>query len=186
LEIVNQSYEAECPLSRLHEHPENARRGDVDAISGSIADNGFYGAIIAQRSTGYILAGNHRFRSAKQDEAENLPVIWLDVDEERARKILLTDNKITDLARYDSGALLSLLEKVRVDSGLIGTGYTDEEYSSMLAKTVDEQAEFTFRVKDDEPKPVKAQCPKCHHKFNVGDKPKQGKTINGRAKTTTR
>ncbi len=55
-----------CRVERLRCHPANARVGNVDGIAESIRVNGFFGTIVAQRSTGYILAGNHRFRAAVQ------------------------------------------------------------------------------------------------------------------------
>ena len=57
--FCEQAYELVAPRA-LRPHPRNPRRGDVDAIEESIAENGFYGCVVAQRSTGYILAGNHR------------------------------------------------------------------------------------------------------------------------------
>ena len=35
-------------------HPDNPRRGNVDEIRSSIRINGFYGALVVQRSTGHI------------------------------------------------------------------------------------------------------------------------------------
>ena len=53
-------------IRKLKQHPKNPRRGNVKAIRASIDVHGFYGAIVAQRSTGHILAGNHRCIAAKR------------------------------------------------------------------------------------------------------------------------
>ena len=58
--IIELQFEERVPLASLKRHPDNPRRGDVKAIALSINKNGFYGAVIVQRSTRYILAGNHR------------------------------------------------------------------------------------------------------------------------------
>jgi len=90
-QLLAQYYEL-VPIDRLHTHPENPRRGATESIGKSIASTGFYGTVIAQRSTGAILVGNHRFEAAKREGLHNIPVMWVDVDDTTARKILLGDN----------------------------------------------------------------------------------------------
>lgn len=131
--IINAGYEL-VDVAKLTEHPDNPRRGDLDAISASIDAHGFYGTIVAQRSTGRILAGNHRYRAAKQAGAAELPVVWVDVDDESARRILAADNRTSDLGSYDSELLAVLLGQLaETEAGLLGTGYTDNDLSELLA-----------------------------------------------------
>jgi len=68
------------PIDAVRPHPRNPREGDVGAIHESIEANGFYGSILAQKSTGFILAGNHRHQAAMQQGATEIPVTWVDVD----------------------------------------------------------------------------------------------------------
>ena len=104
----------------LKEHPQNPRRGVVEVIDESIEHNGWYGAVTAQKATGYILAGNHRYRVAKERGAKEIPVIWKDVDDETALRILLVDNKSADMGQYDEEALSTILQNLE---SLDGTGY---------------------------------------------------------------
>jgi hypothetical protein len=104
----------------LKEHPRNPRRGDEEMIEESIDENGWYGAVTCQKSTGYILAGNHRFRVARKKGLREIPVIWRDVDDETALKILLVDNKSADAGDYDEALLEELLQGLE---SLDGTGY---------------------------------------------------------------
>ena len=60
---ISQEY-AMVPVDSLETHPRNVNQGDIGAIYESIGANGFYGAIVAQKSTGRILAGNHRYQAA--------------------------------------------------------------------------------------------------------------------------
>jgi hypothetical protein len=62
---ISQEY-AIVPVDSLETHPRNVNQGDIGAIYESIGANGFYGAIVAQKSTGRILAGNHRNQAAVQ------------------------------------------------------------------------------------------------------------------------
>lgn len=52
------------PANRLRRHPDNPRQGAVGSIMESIAVNGWHGVIVAQRSSSYILVGNHRWEAA--------------------------------------------------------------------------------------------------------------------------
>lgn len=104
----------------LKEHPQNPNIGAVEVIEESIDVNGWFGAVVAQKSTGYILAGNHRYRVAKQRKAKELPVIWKDVDDETALKILTVDNKSTRDGEVDEAKLEELLASLET---LDGSGY---------------------------------------------------------------
>jgi hypothetical protein len=116
------------PVSMLSTHPENPRIGDMRAIGESVAAHGFYGVLVAQRSTGRVLAGNHRLVAARAAGITELPVAWLDVDDDEARRILLADNRATDLATYDDDALADLLASLEsTEVGLEGTLYVDDD-----------------------------------------------------------
>lgn len=58
MRVLNQTTSLE-PLTAVKPHPENPRRGATAAIVDSIQAHGFYGALIAQRSTRYVIAGRH-------------------------------------------------------------------------------------------------------------------------------
>lgn len=123
------------PLDRVRPHPRNPRRGDVAAIRRSIRANGWYGAVAAQKSTGYILAGNHRYLAARREGADRLPVVWLDVDDAAAMRILLADNRASDLAHQDDDALADLLREIAEETGsLAGTGYDGSDLEALLEK----------------------------------------------------
>jgi len=138
--IVNERYER-VPVDAIRTHPRNPRRGDLDALVGSIAKNGFYGAIVVQRSTGFILAGNHRYLAAKKAGYTEVPVLYVDVDDKTARRILLADNRTSDLATYDDAALAELLTELRVEHDLMGSGYSDGDVDKLLKQLGAETAE---------------------------------------------
>lgn len=146
--VVNDGYEM-VPVGKLVEHPANPRRGRVDAIEASIIANGFYGAVVAQRSTGHILGGNHRFQAAQLTGMEKIPVIWADVDDATAKRILLADNRTNDIAGYDDDALLAILEECRAEENLLGTGYDDKFVDDLLKKVQAEPLPDTGDADDD-------------------------------------
>ncbi len=161
---IAQEY-ATVSVDSLKVHPRNPNQGDVGAILTSIEDNGWFGAVVAQRSTGYILAGNHRFQAAKLDGAEQIPVIWLDVDDRKATKILLADNRLAELASRDQEALATLLTELAHDDDLSGTGYDGDDLDALLF-----ELEPSFDMLDGEPPALdsvgsKHTCPECGHEF---------------------
>lgn len=132
-EIVN-SEATEVPVDDVAPHPDNPRIGDLAAIRESIRINGFYGALVVQRSTGHIVAGNHRWAAARAEGLDEVPVIYIDVDDATARRILAADNRTADLAGYDDRALLELLNDIDGVTGLVGTGYDDDDLAELLAR----------------------------------------------------
>ncbi|MGZ3423126.1 MAG: DNA methyltransferase [Polyangiales bacterium] len=149
--IVNEQYER-VAVDAVRPHPKNPRRGDLDAIVESIRKNGFYGACVVQRSTGHILAGNHRFLAAKKAGLTEVPVLFVDVDDRAAEKILLADNRTSDLATYDDEALAALLKEIATAGELEGTGFAQADVDALLEEIgpVDESALADTEEEDDE------------------------------------
>jgi hypothetical protein len=98
---VVKSQAATVPVNSIRPHPRNPRRGDVYAIGKSIEAHGFYGRVLVQKSTGYILVGNHRYFAAVEADAAEIPVEYVDVPDDEALRILLDDNRASDMAQYD-------------------------------------------------------------------------------------
>lgn len=123
-----------CDIDALRPHERNPRAGDTEAIAESIKANGLYRPVYAQRSTGRILAGNHTYAAALELGATRLPVVWLDVDDEAAARILLVDNRAADLGRYDDALLIDLLNELgATEAGLFGTGYSYDDAAAIEA-----------------------------------------------------
>lgn len=134
---VKQVKVVNVPLGDIQPHPDNARVGDVDAIAESIRVNGFYGVIYVQESSGNILAGAHRWEAAAKVGMKTIPVIYLDVDDAKAKKILLADNRTSDKATYAKDPLTDLLKDVMHDSDLTGTGWQATDLEKLIKESVD-------------------------------------------------
>jgi len=133
-----QRYDPAAVLAALRDHPANPRRGDDAVVAGSVAANGFYGAIVAQEHTGYILAGHTRRRVLAEAGQVTGPVLWVDVDDETAKRILLADNRTAELASWDDEALVELLAaQAATAEGLAGTGFTAEALAALSAELAD-------------------------------------------------
>lgn len=145
-EMVQQEYEV-VPIDDIHPHPDNPNRGDVELIGESIDVNGWYGAVIVQRSTGRILAGNHRWAAARDKGATEIPVIYKDVDDVVALRILLADNETARAATIDTDQVSSILRRL---GSVEGTGFKGLE-DLEAAERADEQREAKEATLDTTP-----------------------------------
>ena len=119
------------PITEPVLYPGNPRRGDQDAITGSIRDLGLYAGIICQRTTRHVLVGNHRLRGLLALEAEQVPVTWVDVDNTRAAAIVARDNLTSDRGGYDTAEQITLLQALAADDALPLSGYADDNIEDL-------------------------------------------------------
>jgi ParB/RepB/Spo0J family partition protein len=131
-------------VEALKEHPRNPRIGDVAAIASSIEHNGFFAPILYQKTTSHVLAGNHRLKAALRIGMKKVPAIALDVDDEHALRVLLADNRMSDLGSYDEAALVDLLKEIG-DS--VAVGYSKEEVDRVMNATT-RHVEFDVNTKE--------------------------------------
>lgn len=125
---------ATVAINEVRSHPQNPRRGDVSAIARSLEVHRQYRPIVVQRSTGFILAGNHTWQAARQLGWDTIDVAYVDVDADQAVRILLVDNRLSDVATYDDDALAALLNDLaRSDSALEGTGWQPTDLADLNA-----------------------------------------------------
>jgi hypothetical protein len=103
------------PLGALHLDPQNARKGNVQAIAESLREFGQHRAIIAQKDTGRIISGNHTYLAAQTLGWSHVNVFWVDDDDEKALRRGLADNAVGDQAKWDDDALRKLLEETGLD-----------------------------------------------------------------------
>lgn len=139
------------PLTDLNLYHKNPRVGDTQAIKGSVVANGIFRPVVVNRGTytdkpNEILAGNHTVKAIRElaeehpDDArwQHVDVWMVDVDAERAARIVLADNRTADLGSYDNEELLGLLDTV--DHDLDGTGYDYGDVDDLRALVEDDGA----------------------------------------------
>lgn len=119
------------PVDELSGYPGNPRRGDVALISESLAVNGQFRPIIIRRGTNEVLAGNHTWRAARSLGWTHVAAVEVEVDDEMAARVVIADNRHSDLATYDEFALADLLEQL---PALEGTGFDDEDLRRLKSR----------------------------------------------------
>lgn len=123
----------QIPVGDLALLPGNPRQGDVGAVAESMRVNGVYQPIVVNRGTHTgrpfeVIAGNHRAQAAQQLGHDTIPAVILDVDDEQATRIALADNRTSDLADYDTDALVLMLQQL---PDLTGTGYDGDDLDDL-------------------------------------------------------
>jgi len=123
-------------IGSIDAHPKNVRQGDIGAISESLKAHGQYRPIVVDRRTNKILAGNHTWKAAKALGWQQISVGFVETkDDEEALRILLADNRSTDLASYDDSGLAELLKQLsETDIGLVGTMFDGDDLDDLLFK----------------------------------------------------
>lgn len=122
------------PIDQVKQHPDNPNNGDDENLIESIQVNGFVTVITADANTGYIVAGNTRYRALLALGATHIPVLWVDHwDKDGALRYLVGDNESSRKAVMDEAARLDLLKYLaETEQGLMGTSVTQNEYEKML------------------------------------------------------
>jgi hypothetical protein len=121
-------------IDSIETHPKNVRQGDIGAISESLKAHGQYRPIVVDKRTNRILAGNHTWKAAKSLGWTQITAGFIETkDDDEALRILLADNRTTDLASYDDAELANLLKDLaETDEGLIGTAFDGDALDQLL------------------------------------------------------
>ncbi|WP_220140271.1 ParB/RepB/Spo0J family partition protein [Kitasatospora acidiphila] len=122
------------PIGDLAPYHRNPRTGDLASIRESLTTNGQYRAIVVNRGThtgrpNEILAGNHTWKAANELGWDQIAATWIDVDDEAAARIVVVDNRTSDLAGYDTALLADILSEL---PDLDGTGYDQHALDALL------------------------------------------------------
>lgn len=121
-------------IDSVQAHSKNVRQGDIGAISESLKAHGQYRPIVVDKRTNRILAGNHTWKAAKALGWQQIAAGYIETkDDDEALRILLADNRTTDLASYDDSGLADLLKQLsETDIGLEGTAFDGDDLDNLL------------------------------------------------------
>lgn len=138
-------------LTTYHKNP---RKGDVEKVAESIKAHGQIKSIGVNRGTltgrkNEILFGNHTYMAMKKLGHKKIWVKWYDVDETKAKQIVVADNGAVDGAGYNESILAELLSDIKQATGtLVGTTYSDELLGGLLSKNADTENANVDKIED--------------------------------------
>lgn len=102
--------------------PKNPRKNDgepVAKVADSIRRFGFAAPIVARLETREIIAGHTRWKAAQQLKLTEIPVRFLDLSEREAHLLALADNRLGELAEWDTPELHRLLASYDIGDQLL-------------------------------------------------------------------
>lgn len=128
-------------IDELIPHPRNYRSHPPDQlvhIMQSIRENGVYRNVVVSKDN-VILAGHGVVEALKLLGETQVPVHYIDIEstDDRAIKILVSDNTITHFGENDDRLLSELLKEIKDSSAeaLLGTGFDDMMLANLVMTT---------------------------------------------------
>ena len=148
------------PIDALQEsewNPNEEDRQTFDALKASIRLNGLVDPLIVRRADNSIVGGHHRLYAVRELMAEGwelpcgtVPVVYVEVTEEEAKRLSLALNKIKgdpDLEKL--GILLRDLRDQGDPDSLTATGYTTQEIDDLVELLETDREDLVRAINED-------------------------------------
>lgn len=146
-------------------YENNPRINDdaVEKVANSIREFGWQQPIVVDKNN-VIIVGHTRLKAAQQLGMKQVPVVFADLSEEKAKAYRLADNRTGQIAEWDFELLeqeLDELNEMELDFDMTDFGFdsTESEYSG----EVEAPASFKEFSEDTETKHI---CPRCGYEWN--------------------
>ena len=100
-------------INQIKPYWNNPRKNSeaVESIKNSIQRYGFNSPIAIDKNN-VIIAGHTRFMALNEMGKEEVEIIRLDLDEQKAKEYRIVDNKSNELSLWDNDALLKELKEI--------------------------------------------------------------------------
>lgn len=133
----------------------NPKKHALSQVDASMERFGYTEPVLLDERTGRLVAGHGRVETLIAREAAGqaapegvvvdpegkwtVPVVrgWESSDDQEAEAYLVASNRLTELGGWDSSELADMLAELDKGAGLIGTGYTPENLTDLLASLRD-------------------------------------------------
>lgn len=126
------------PIATLVPWPGNPRANAkaVDKVAESIRRFGFAAPIVARLANRQVIAGHTRLLAARKLGLEQVPVRFLDLDEQQAHALSLADNRTGEIAEWNDEALAEVLRDLQAQEvDIAGLGWNEKELASLLGES---------------------------------------------------
>lgn len=115
-------------ISPYFNNPRNNNNAVKPTVE-SISRFGFITPIMVDKA-GVIICGHTRFFASVQLGFNKIPVIYSDMDEEKAKKFRILDNKVCEKSSFDEKELIAELKAMKAPENM--QAFFFEDISSML------------------------------------------------------
>ena len=121
-------------LDKLVPYEKNVKihtKRNIETIKNSLREFGQTKPIVVRKQTMEILCGNGTYQAAQAIGWTEIDCHVIDIDEEKAKALMIVDNRSSELSENDEKNLLDMLQNMDKDM-LDLTGYDDSELDKML------------------------------------------------------
>lgn len=113
-------------------NPRNHSEEQIERLMASLRTDGQTKPVMARRANNMLIAGHGVHAASKRLGIERLSVVLLDVDQPTADRIMLGDNRQSDLSSADQDRVTELLREID-EADWMATGYSAEEVAKQFA-----------------------------------------------------
>jgi len=132
-------------LTPWDKNPRNNAEA-IKQVAKSIERFGFASPIVARQADGRIIAGHTRHAAALKLGLEDVPVRFLDIDDQKASALALADNKIGEIATWNDDTLGEILAELEQDGfDLDGLGWDNGEIDGLLGESSEDER-YTAKI----------------------------------------
>lgn len=128
-EVIEMAAGALVPNPR---NPRNHSEEQITRLMASLRTDGQTKPVMARRANSMLIAGHGVHQAAKRLGMDMLSVVLLDVDQPTADRIMLGDNRQSDLSTADQERVSELLREID-EADWLATGFSPEEAAKQFA-----------------------------------------------------
>ena len=161
------------PLSDVKPNPKNPNQHpeeQIELLAKIITTQGWRAPVTVSTLSGLVVRGHGRLMAAKYAGLEFVPVDLQHYDSKDAELAdLLADNKIAEFSDIDSNMLAEVFADIDLDAiGIDVTGYTEDEYNSIVSALTEETHDQELNDPDAEVAPPKVPTTKPGDVWKIG------------------
>lgn len=156
-------------------NPRKIPQDAIDKVAESLRMFGWQQPIVVDRH-GVIVVGHTRRLAALQLGMTTVPIITMNLPDDKVREYRLIDNKTSEMSGWDYDALV--IELREFDQGILDTFFDDikleigrvESATAPTQEEIDWAANSVNTVNEAQPEALhttKVVCPSCFHTFEV-------------------
>jgi hypothetical protein len=118
-------------LEPWDKNPRMISEHDQQSLIRSVTEFGMVEPLVARKSDNRVIGGHQRLQVAQTVGLKEVPVVWVEVDDDRAVALNLALNRIS--GEWEQDTLRTLLDELVLDDDLLAlSGFTEQEWGDLV------------------------------------------------------
>jgi ParB-like nuclease domain len=125
------------PVGDLRPNPRNPNKHSEDQINrlmASLRRDGQTRPVLARKANRMLIGGHGVHTSVRRLQWPEIAVLFLDVDQQTADRIMLADDRLAALSELDDRRVADLMKEIG-EGDWLATGYSVEEANKLLSSS---------------------------------------------------